>query len=376
MKSIARRRPRRVFEVPLARRLMLSDPRRFLASIAGVGLALMLILLLDGLSAGIDSRVTVFEDHSGASLFVAQPGTTSFLGSTSTLPISTVAKVRATPGVDWASPIRGFFTVPVVGGSRLPSFVVGWEPGQPGGPWKLASGRSPAADDEIVVAQQFAQRGIKVGDTVTLFGRPLKVVGMAADADMFMASFVFMTHHATDVLLNAPDSTSFVLVGTEHAPQVAAALKGGGLDVLGLDEIKHNDLALKGQAYSVALDLMVGVAFLVGTLVIALTIYAAVMERQREYGIVKAIGAGTARLYRVVLSQSLVLAVIGLVTGAVFFSLGSGLLGVIRPQFAIDVTSGSVERIVVTAVLMGIVATVIPARRLNAMEPATAFRGS
>jgi putative ABC transport system permease protein len=355
---------------------MLADPRRFAASVAGVGLALMLILLLDGLSAGIDARVIVYEERSGAAFFVGQPGTTSFLGTTSSIPKATVDQVRALPDVDWAVGVRGFFTVPQVNGIRVPSYVVGSEPGARGGAWSIADGRVPSANNEIAVGQQFAKRGgVAVGDSVALFGKPFDVVGVAADSDMFMASFVFMTHKATDMLLNAPLTTSFVLVGTDQPERVREALVAAGLNGLSRDEIQRNDLALKGQAYSVGLGLVVSVAFLVGTLVIALTIYSSVMERRREYGIVKAIGATTRRLFRLVLVQSLVLAAIGHVAGGVFYAGGSALLGRLRPEFAIATTSTSLARVVGAAVVMGCLATFIPARRLAAMEPAAAFKG-
>lgn len=362
--------------MPLTRRLLLSQPRKLVASIAGVGLALMMILLLEGLSAGIDSRVVVYEERSEAAFFVAQPGITSFLGSTSVLPKTTVDEVRAQPGVTWAAAVRGFFTVPEVNSIRVPSYVVGWEPGERGGPWAMAGGHEPAADDEIAVGHEFASRtGLGLGDSVDLFGETFEVVGLAADADMFMASFVFMTHQATDDLLRQPDTTSFVLVGSDDPVATAAALDSTGLNALTTQEIGANDLALKGQAYSAALGFIVALAFAVGTLVISLTIYAAVVERSRDFGIIKAIGARRTRLYRLVLSQSLVLAGAGLIAGGLFFLLGTELLASIRPQFAITLTTASAGRIVVAAALMGMAATILPARRLAAMEPATAFRG-
>ena len=75
------------------------------------------------------------------------------------------------------------------------------------------------------------------------------------------------------------------------------------------------------------------------------------------------------------LSQSLVLAGAGLVAGGAFFLLGTELLTSIRPQFAITPTSASAGRIIIAAALMGMAATILPARRLASMEPATAFRG-
>ncbi|MBI2703871.1 MAG: FtsX-like permease family protein [Actinobacteria bacterium] len=364
-------------EVPLARRLLLADWRRLLASLAGVGLALMLILLLDGLSAGIDARVTVYEQQSGADLYVAQPGTNSFLGSLSNIPAGTEAKVREQPAVNWTAPVRGFFTVPVLRGNRVPAYVVGWEPGKPGGPWKILDGRAPAGDGEIAVGGEVARKGsLALGSPFELLGTRFVVVGIAGDADMFMASFVFMTRQASEVMLKAPGFTSFILVGTDRPDALKQTLASAGIHSLTRAEIERNDLALKGQAYSAGLGLVVSVAFAVGTLVIALTIYTAIMERRREYGIVKAIGANARRLYRIVLAQSLVLAFGGLAVGAVFFLAGVQVLGWLRPQFEISTSGSAVVRVVVAAVVMGGVATVVPARRLNAMEPAMVFRGA
>lgn len=363
--------------VPLPRRLLVADRRRFAASLAGVGLALMLILLLDGLSTGIDSRITVFEQNSGAGVYVSQEGTNSLLGSLSILPSDTEAKVAAQPGVSWTAPVRGFFTVPVLNGTRVPAYVVGWQPGRPGGPWSMVEGRSPVADDEIAVGGEVARKGgLRLGSTIELLGTRFDVVGIAGDSDMFMASFVFMTHQATDAMLKAPGTTSFIMVGTDQPEVAKERLRAAGLHALTRSEIEANDLALKGQAYSAGLGLVVAVAFAVGTLVIALTIYSAIMERRREYGIVKALGSTAGRLYRIVLTQSLVLALAGLAVGALFFVLGVAALGWLRPQFEITVTHAAIVRVVVAAITMAIVATVVPARRLNAMEPAMAFRGA
>ncbi len=364
-------------DVPVTRRILAEGPRRFAASIAGVGLALMLVLLLDGLSAGIDARITVYEEQAGAPLFVAQPGASSLLGSTSVLPKATMDQVRADPDVTWTSPIRGFFSVPEVGGTKIPSYVVGWQPGQRGGPWELAEGRAPSATDEVAVGEQFLRRGrLQVGDPLDVVGAHFRIVGVAKDADMFMASFVFMTHEATDVLLHAPDTTSFLLVGSNRPEATEANLAAQGLNVLTQEQIKQGDLALKGQTYGTALTAMVLLAASVGTLVIALAIYSAITDRSRDYGIIKALGSTNARLFRLAAAQSVSLALVGFVVGLGLFAAGAAFLRATRPQFAIVVSSASLGRLLAVAVLMGLVATFVPARHLAAMEPAHAFKGA
>jgi putative ABC transport system permease protein len=360
--------------VPLARRNLLAEPRRLAAAAAGVGMALMLILLLDGLWAGIRANVTTYEDNVGAELFVAQPGTRNFFGAVSAIPTDTVEVVRADPDVEWAAAVRGFFSIVELHGRKVPTYVIGSTPGQPGGPWDIRTGRAPVADDEIAIGRVIARRhGLELGDSLEIMGERFTIVGTSTDS--FMASFVFMTHAATDALLSAPATTSFVLVGTDDPDAVRGRISETGLAVLDRDELARNDLDLMARAYEVPLAVMRGVAFAIGSLVIALTAYSAVVERRREYGIVKAIGAGRRRLVTLAVQQSLMVSALGLVAGALLFTGGRAYITSVRPQFIILATPGSVARAVIAAVFMGLAASILPARRLAKLEPATAYRG-
>ena len=206
--------------VPLARRNLLAEPRRLAASALGVGMAIMLILLLDGLWAGIQANITTYEDNVGADLYVAQPGTRNFFGAVSVIPADTVDAVRADPDVDWAAGVRGFFSIVELHDTKVATYVIGSTPGDRGGPWELRQGRAPSADDEVAIGSVMARRhGIDVGDPLEIMGRSFTVVGTTTDA--FMASFVFMTHAATDRLLSSPGTTSFVLAGTDDRLFVA-----------------------------------------------------------------------------------------------------------------------------------------------------------
>lgn len=360
--------------VPLARRNVLADPRRLAASAAGVGMALMLILLLDGLWAGIKANITTYQDNVGADLYVAQPGTQNFFGAVSVIPASTLDVVRADPDVEWAARVRTFFSIVELHDRKIPAYVIGSTPGERGGPWELRSGRAPRTDDEIAIGTVLArQHGLRLGDSLDIMGRSFRVVGTATDT--FMASFVFMTHDATDELLRTPDTTSFVLVGTADPGAVSARLAATGLTVPDADELARNDLALMARAYEVPLGVMRGVAFAIGSLVIALTAYSAIVERGREYGIVKAIGARGRHLVLLAVQQTTILSIAGLAAGGVLFLAARAIINSARPQFVILATPGSIGRAVAAAILMGLVAAVLPARRLAKLEPATAYRG-
>ena len=79
-----------------------------------------------------------------------------------------------------------------------------------------------------------------------------------------------------------------------------------GAEALLKRDMVANDAKLFGRIFSAPLQLMVAIASLVGTLVVGLVIYTATVERQREYGVLKAVGARNGMLYRVVTLQALI----------------------------------------------------------------------
>jgi len=340
-----------------------------------VGLALMLVLLLDGLWEGVQSQATIYPDQVGADLYVTQPGVADFLGETSRIPRTTVAAVRETPGVRWADPVRGQFVVFTLHGKKVASYVVGYEPGRHGGPWSLTEGRTVHRDDEIVVDAALARRhGLGSGDEIEVSGRRFRIVGLAR-ASGVMTGFVFMTHAATDVLLRSPATTSYVLVGTSRPRDVERQLEAQGLTVFTKDRLAANDRELYTGIFGSTIKLMVAVAFVVGALVVALTIYSSVIERRREYGIVKALGGTGRMITATVLRQTLAVTAVGFVVGGVLYLGGRALIAELRPQFSVVLTAGGLLRALAAAALMGVVASVVPARRVAAAEPASVYRG-
>jgi putative ABC transport system permease protein len=227
----------------------------------------------------------------------------------------------------------------------------------------------------VAIGSVMARRhGLDLGDRLEIMGRAFTVVGTSTDA--FMASFVFMTHEATDALLSSPGTTSFVLVGTDHPDTVRQRLEDSGVAVLDRDQLARADLDLMARAYRVPLTVMRAVAFAIGSIVIALTVYTAIADRRREYGIVKAMGAQARRLTALAVEQSLILATIGIATGGMLFLAGRALISELRPQFVILASTGSVSRAAATGLAMGLIAALVPARRLARLEPAAAYRGA
>src|SRR3989304_1262700 len=112
----------------LARRNLSQDKTRLILSIAGVALAVMLILILKGLLTGMNRQITSYLDHSPGTIVVDQEDVVNLLGATSLLPAGTLQKGDWIGGVGESTPT---FTKLSSFGShekKQPAYMVGYEP--------------------------------------------------------------------------------------------------------------------------------------------------------------------------------------------------------------------------------------------------------
>ena len=363
--------------VPVGRRLVLAEPRRLAAGALAVGLAMMLVLLFQGLWTGVQAQVTVYEDKTGADLFVLAPGASTLFSEGSTIPMSTVDTVRATAGVAWAAPVRSRFSILDMHGKKVAVTLVGSVPGRPGGPWAIARGRAAQADDEAVIDPSLAAaHHLRIGDPLPVPGRTLRVVGLTTGPGSFMIGMVFVPHDAVNALFATPGTTSFVLVGTDDPAGVRTRLAAAGLHVVDKAQLREADLTLATRIFGQPLRLMVASAVVAGILIIGFVTYTGVVERRRQYGLLKALGAGKAAMVRLAFGHALALGLLGTVAGSGLVYALRALLAVWRPQFPVILTPAAFAYAAAAGLAMAVVAGLLPAARLARLDPATAFRSA
>ena len=140
------------------------------------------------------------------------------------------------------------------------------------------------------------------------------------------------------------------------------------------NEMAANDLRLFAKVFSMPLKLMVAIAFLVGSIIVGMVIYTITVERQREYGVIKAIGATNGTLYRIVLVQALAAALIGTALGVLLaYGIGEWIMRV-KPQFLIILTARKLEWAFAAGLGMAVLSAFFPARVIAQVAPAEVFR--
>ncbi|OGO50328.1 MAG: hypothetical protein A2148_06595 [Chloroflexi bacterium RBG_16_68_14] len=371
-------RPRRV---PLATRTLLRDWLRLFISIGGIGFAILLVLLLDGIRVGTVAKSTTYIDHVGADIFAARAGVTNMALAASALPEEVVAEAGAVEGVGRAA---GILRIPVIisaQGEKRPVTLIGYDlTAGLGGPWELTAGRAIERDEEAVVDSALADDlGLDLGDSLEAIGDTFTIVGFSGQTANIAGKHVFLTRRAVQAGLGFPGIVSFVLIQVApgaDSEALAAALNEQlpELTATPRQQLSQNDRDLLGRLFVAPVNVMATVGFLVGLAIIGLTMYTTTAERLRDFGVLKAIGADNWFLFRTVITQATVLGLAGFAVGLGATSLAGPFIVGLVPDIGVTIRFVAALQTLGAVVAMSLLGAVLPVVRIMRVDPLMVFR--
>ena len=361
--------------VPIARRNLTRQRLRLALAIGGVGMALLMILALDGIYTAILDRVTAYPDNQGAPLIASQRGVSTMHMSSSTVGPSDVTALARDPRVERTAPI--LYTTLLLGREeQAVSYVIGFREG--GGPWDIVEGSGRPRGAEIVIDERSADRlGVGIGSRIGVLGKELRVVGIAGGASSVLTGLAFVDRDEFARAAGAHGSASYVLVWPRDGDpkDVAATLaRDHGLTVQTREQFSDNERQVVSDMSTGLIRGMVLIALVVGLAVAALSIHTATVARLGEYAVLKAIGMSNRALYLLVSRQSLLTVAGGLVLALALALTLAVLVPLLAPSVNVTVTAGAIVRTAIAAGLIGLVAALVPAHRVAQLDPASVYR--
>lgn len=367
--------------IPLARKNLFQDRRRAVLAIGGVAASLVLVLVLDGVFAGAMHQVNAYMRNSPADVFVAQRDVRTMHMTQSVLPPATVDEVAAVEGVAWAEGLR--YTTSILeadGGGQLTTYVLGYDSATGrAGPRRLAAGRAPGAGEVLVDDTAAAELGIHVGDTVSILGSPvpLRVSGLSTDGTNIVNTTVYV--RTEDFAALRGDAIAYVLVGADAgidpdalAERIAAALPDTTVQTR--TEFARQEANVVRDMAADVMKIVTVIGFVIALAVTGLTLFTATLAKLREYGVLKALGAGTSRLALTVAAQAAWSIAVALLVAIAASTLIGAAIGAATPNVRVAIEPASILRTGITALVVGALAALIPLRRVLRVDPATAFR--
>ena len=364
---------------------------RFVLTCFGLGLLMTVVLAMIGIYNGLVADALAVVEAPAADVWVVEAGTKGPFAEASSIPADSRNTVARMPGVAEAGAIN-YQTVEAPFLDRtLRLYVVGYEPGRPGGPQVIAEGRGIGTSHFELVADR--KTGLVLGDTIRLGRNRFTVVGLVEGAmNSGGDPAVYMTLADAMALQTelAPADQRVQAArgaGAVKSASVAAVIvritPGADVDLLtatlrqwkhlaALSQIEQENILLASVVDKARrqIGLFLGILLAVSAVVIALIIYTMTMEKLKQIATLKLIGAPDRTIIGLIVQQSLILGTAGWGIGLILILLVKDVFPrrVVLEPFNVAVLAGIIVVVCLAASGLGV-------RAALKVDPATALGG-
>jgi putative ABC transport system permease protein len=371
----------------LAFRNLFYDRVRLVVTLVGILFSIVLVAVQLGLFLGARKMIIGMIENAPAELWITAYGAKSFEES-GTLTGRERHAALSVPGVRTVVPLIAAFnewTKPS-GGTTL-SVVVGTDAGEGAlKPWDLVEGRIAdiEAPDAVAVDRTYLDNlGVRrVGDTALIGTTRVRVAAMTSGIRSFTtAPYVFTTLDRARTILGMPrEQATFLLVSLEPGADAAAVRQAlvarlaiANVEVLPKVEFRDRSLDHWLFATGAGVALIGGalLGMLVGTVIVAQTLYSSTKDHLNEFATLRALGSSAGYIHRVILLQAALSAALG-------YALGMSLALIVvwaseSTALPIVMTPGLAAGLFVLTVAMCAVSAFAAIMKVTRIDPAMVF---
>jgi putative ABC transport system permease protein len=366
--------------ISLARKNLLHEKFRFMISVGGVAFSVLLIIIILALYRGWNQKLGRYVENVDADVWVLQKGAMDMFHSTSLFPIALLDQLKEIEGVESVNPLIGR-RIPIEKGDReAMTIMMGYDTVTgAGGPQEIVKGGLPKKGEVVIDEASAKKLGLDVGDEFEIVDQTWNISGLSRGGNVVTFQYAFMSIEDARDAMQMVGLTNYALLsftsdadGEKVIERIEEAMPD--LHVLKKTEFAENNRKQIMEAFLPIIKVLVVIGFIVGLVVISLTIYTATLERSREYGLLKAIGAKNRHLYRIVFTQSAIAGFVGFVCGVFLTFAAAEMIGRIEPSFVTSITWPDIAMVFAMTLLMILLSAFIPIRRIVRIDPAIVFK--
>ena len=292
-------------------------PVRTLLSILAIGVEVTMMLTLVGLSEGMLEDASRRATGVGADILVRAPGTSLISLSAAGMSQTYLSVFSKLPHV---KRVAGTVVQPAGGISTVTGIDLKEFDAMSGGFQYLPGGGPFQGEHDIIVDEPYArQNKLSVGSTVNLLNLDWRVCGVVEPGKL---SHVFVDRKVLQDSFGNIGKLSNIYLKLDNpdlADNVIASMKAQfpGLQIYSMPELTSLLSVSNVPGLSAFIGVIIGLSIVVGFLVVFLSMYTAVLERTREVGVLKALGASPAYILNIIVRETALLAVAGSVLGII-----------------------------------------------------------
>jgi putative ABC transport system permease protein len=369
----------------LAFRNLIHDRLRLIATVIGIVFSIVLVTIQMGLYVSFERMVTVMIDHADADLWIVPRGTKCF-EDPSLLDERERFRALSVAGVASAAPlVIGFAQWRTPSGGNTPIFMIGSDPRGAGlEPWNVVEGRADALaiPGAVAIDRSYFDRleTTRVGEYAEIGDQRVQVLAITNGIRSFTTTpYVFSSiERARAYTGTAANKASYFLVRVTpgvSVTQVRDRLRAQLPDTEVLTTAEFRDRSanfwLFGTGAGAALFAGALLGLIVGTVIVAQTLYSSTKDHLNEFATLRAIGSSGGYIHKVIIFQALLSAVIG-------FGIASA-IGWIVVQATADtalpvvITPLMTAALLVLTVLMCVVSAIAAIMKVTRIDPAMVF---
>jgi putative ABC transport system permease protein len=336
--------------------------RQFLIAVIGAGVVLAMAMLLSGLVGGFGAEIDRTVQGVGAQWWVLSDNAHGRITGGSLFPVAEAQAISQAPGVTRAAPLAVLAgQVARINGASKTVYVFGVQLGDMGDP-TVTAGRALSANGQVV---SDVVAGAGVGSRILVGSKSFVVVGEVANRTMQggLPVLYLTLHDAQELALGGrPLATAVV---TRGKPSAVPA----GLAVLSNQGVQQSTLEQMAGAISSINNSKI-IMWVVAAIIVAALLYVSALQRVRDFAVLKALGSSSFALYGSLAVQSVV---VTLLAAGLAMILVNFMGGVFKQPVVIP--AAAYASLPAIAVGIGLISSLVGARRAMSADPAAAFGG-
>jgi putative ABC transport system permease protein len=352
-------------------------PIRSVISIVAVALEVTLILLIVGLSLGVLNDSKQRQAGIGADVIVMPPGSSFIVGVTGApMSIKIGGILAKLPHVVTVAPVITQLStagaLELIAGIDLDSYQ------RLSGPFHYLHGGPFQGPNDVLIDDLLAQaQHIKVGDTMEILNNNFRVAGVVEHGK---GARKFLQIGTLQELNGAKDKANIFylkLDDASYSDEVANAVR----QIPGMQKYVAVSMAYYLSMMTPSnypglrsfITVVIAISVIIGFIVIFQAMYAAVMERTREIGILKSLGASKLYIVNIILRETVLLALLGIVVGIVVSLAARAAILQRLPLLRVIVTGHWIVNATVIAIGGAILGALYPAYKAAQKDPIDAL---
>jgi putative ABC transport system permease protein len=355
----------------LISRNILHRPIRTFITVVAVAVEVIMVLVVVGLTHGLVTDSAKRVEGIGADVMVQPPSASVFMAfSGAPMPIKLAGKLQELKHVRYVAPVLLQFSssgrLDIVYGIDPQSFAL------VSGGFVFHEGHDLQNPDDILVDDWYAKaRNLHAGNSMSILEHDFHVAGVVEHGK---GARLFVQLKTLQELSGAQDKASVFFIKCDH-PDDATAVTDEIQQMLpryvvrSLKDYMSLMTSSNLPGLQIFINVMISLAVCIGFMVIFLSMYTTILERTREIGVLKSLGASKAYIVRVVLGETTLLCTVGAAVGAVASFVITHVLVHAFPTLVILIQPEWVFRAILIAIVGGLMGAAYPAWLASRRDP-------